>query len=89
MTVPGLPCDANFSLVTPNKSYSLPASHYGSFSCCRPQALKHLCFSGSQVLEHRLNSCGIDSLPLSHQESPLAHVRVQMLLGNTALPTRH
>ena len=64
------------------------ASHYGGFPCCRPQALKHLCISGSQVLEHRLNSCGIDSLPLSHHGSPLAHVRVQMLFVNTALPTK-
>ena len=88
MTVLGLPCRANFSLVAPNESYSLQASHYGGFPCCRRQALKHSCISGSQVLEHRLNSCGIDSLPLSHHGSPLAHVRVQMLLVNTALPTQ-
>ena len=41
-------------------SSSEQASHYGSFSCCRAQALGLMGFSScsSQALEHRLSSCG-------------------------------
>ena len=36
------------------------ASHCGGFSCCRARVLGHTVYNSfsSQVLEHRLNSCG-------------------------------
>ena len=41
-------------------SWSMRASHCGSFSCCRAPALEPANFSGcgSQALEHGLGSCG-------------------------------
>ena len=74
MGVLGLRCCTGFSLVGGEgavagllSSCSAWASHCGSFSCCRAQALGRSSFSscgmwlssGSpQALEHRLSSCG-------------------------------
>ena len=85
--VPGLCHCNGFSLVVANGDYSLvggEASHCGGFSCCGAQALGH---AGSVVvgLSHSIaygifpdrgsNSCllhwQVDSLPLSHQQSPI------------------
>ena len=66
----GLRCCVDFSLVAGYSSGGVQGSHCGGLSWCRAQAHELQCCGrraqqcGSQALEHRLNSCGIQALLL-------------------------